>query len=119
MPSRPSLQTAANIFCPSPSLPLSGIKEALAVMIAIFGLAASLITGVIIRRQHQWSAWYVVKYHLLPSYRETVFPVPPEKLLKAKTVGEMPSGIISTCIQVFCGITGVFWFLIALAVPHL
>jgi hypothetical protein len=95
----------------SGTLPLTGIKTALGIVIAVFGILTSLAIGRIIKRQHQWSAWYVVKYNLLPGYRGVVFPVD-EKLLKATTIDEMRPGKISGTIWLFCRIMAVVWFLI-------
>jgi len=102
----------------SEKLPLSGVKIAVGLIIAVFGMLTSLAIGRIIRRQHQWSAWYVVKYNLLPGYREVVFPVN-AKLLKATKVDEMPPGTISGTIWLFCRIMAVIWCGVAIALVAL
>ena len=83
--------------------------------IALFGIATSIVIRIIIKRQHQWAAWYVNKYGLLPGNRGLVYPVPERPFLATK-IRDVDPGFTGKVLVVFCTAVAGFWIVFAMAV---
>jgi hypothetical protein len=102
----------AYILLSERQLPLNGVKTALVLIVALFGILTSAIIGKIIKRHHQWSAWYINKYGLLPGNEGLVFPVPKKPFVATK-IDEVEPGVIGGLMVSFCTVTAIGWCIAA------
>jgi hypothetical protein len=98
--------------------PPIAIRVTLCLIIALFGVSTSIVIRIIIKRHHQWAAWYVNKYGMLPGNHGLVYPVP-ERPFAATSIRDVDPGYIGKALVVFCTGVAVFWFAVAVVVIFL
>ena len=94
---------------------LSGVKTILAIAIAFVAICTCVVIRKIIERHHRWSAWYIIRYGLLPGNRDFVFPIPVKPIVPT-TIDEAPVGVIGGLIVRFCEVTIVIWLMALIVV---
>jgi hypothetical protein len=75
----------------------------------VFGLITSIVIRIIIKRHHQWAAWYVNKYELLPGNHGIVYPVSTHPFV-ATEISQVDAGDIGKTLVAFCNTLAIIWF---------
>jgi hypothetical protein len=110
-----SLATALGYILLLKEQPATPIRITLYLIIAVFGMATSVVIRIIIKRHHQWAAWFVQQYGLLPGNLGVVYPAS-EKPFVATKISELDPGHVGKTLIVFCNALTFVWFVAAIVV---